>query len=52
MDKETIKGIVQEAVLKALQEEKKVPIAASNRHIHYHQSMLNGFLDAATSLLN
>jgi putative phosphotransacetylase len=34
MDKETIKGIVQEVVLKALQVEKKVPIAASNRHIH------------------
>jgi putative phosphotransacetylase len=34
MDKERIKEIVQEVILKALQEQKRVPIAASNRHIH------------------
>ncbi|HEY2420802.1 MAG TPA: phosphate propanoyltransferase [Neobacillus sp.] len=34
MDKERIKEIVQEVVLRELQGQKKVPIAASNRHIH------------------
>lgn len=34
MNKEAIREIVQEIVRNTLQQSKKVPIAASNRHIH------------------